>query len=98
MAYLIEFTMNARSRLLLQTCQDDLCGRFEPAALRPGQVIVPAYEFVGAVIDQIKPDVNVVARPVKAMSADKVTVEFGIVMGVKLSRSSLEAGRRCTSL
>jgi hypothetical protein len=83
MAYLIEVPVDAGGRLLVQANEDDLPGGLELAALRPGEVVARARESVEAAVDQIKPAVDAIAGRLKAMAADEVAVEFGIVLGAE---------------
>ena len=83
MAYVIEVPVDAGGRLLVQAGEDDLPGGLELASLRPGEIVARASESVEAAIDQIKPAVNAVSSRLKAMSADEVAVEFGIVLGAE---------------
>jgi Trypsin-co-occurring domain 1 len=83
MAYVMEVPVEAGGRMLVQIPEDELPGALELASLRPGEVVARASESVEAAIDQIKPAVNAVATRLKAMAADEVTVEFGIVLGAE---------------
>jgi hypothetical protein len=83
MTYVIEFPVEAGGRLLVQARADDLPDTLELAALRPGEVAARARESVEAAIDQIKPAINAVAERLKAVAADEVAVEFGIVLGAE---------------
>lgn len=83
MAYVIEIPVEAGGRLLVQASEDELPGELELAALRPGDVVARTRESVEAAIDQIKPAINAVAGRLKAMAADEVSVEFGIVLGAE---------------
>ncbi len=83
MAYVIEFPVEEGGRLLVQAGEDDLPGTLELASLRPGDLVARARGSVEAAIDQIKPAVNAVAGRLKAMAADEVEVEFGIVLGAE---------------
>jgi Trypsin-co-occurring domain 1 len=83
MAYVIEIPVEAGGRLLVQAREDELPGALELASLRSGEVVAQASESVEAAIDQIKPAVNAVASRLKALAADEVVVEFGIVLGVE---------------
>ena len=83
MAYVIEIPVEAGGRLLVQAREDDLPGGLELASLRPGEVVTRARESVEAAIDQIKPAINAVTSRLKAMTADDVAVEFGIVLGAE---------------
>jgi len=83
MAYVIEVPVETGGRLLVQVGEDDLPGELELASPRPGEVIARARESVEAAIDQIKPAITAVTERLKAMAADEVAVEFGIVLGVE---------------
>jgi hypothetical protein len=83
MAYVIEIPVEAGGRLLVQATADDLPDTLELAAVRPGEVAARARESVEAAIDQLKPAINAVADRLKAMAADEVTVEFGIMLGAE---------------
>jgi hypothetical protein len=83
MAYVIEIPVEAGGRLLVQVGADDLPGTLELASLRPGDVVARARESVEAAIDQIKPAIDAVAGRLRAMAAEAVTVEFGIVLGAE---------------
>jgi Trypsin-co-occurring domain 1 len=83
MAYVIEFPVDGGGQLLVQANEDDLPGTLELASLRPGDVVARARESVETAIDQIKPAINAVAGRLRAMSADEVEVEFGIVLGAE---------------
>ena len=83
MAYVIEIPVDAGGRLLVQAREDDLPSTLELASLRPGEVVARARESVEAAIDQIKPAINAVTDRLKAMSADQVEVEFGLVLGAE---------------
>ncbi len=83
MAYLIEVPVAAGGSLLVQAREDELPGGLELASLRPGEVVARARESVEAAIEQIKPAVDAVAGRLKAMAADEVTVEFGLVLGAE---------------
>ena len=64
--------------------EDDLPDGLVPAARpQPGRVVAYAKESVEDAIDQIKPGISAVAARLKAMAADEVTVEFGLVLGVE---------------
>ena len=82
MAYVIEIPVEAGGRCSSRP-GEDLPGALELASLRPGEVVARARESVEAAIDQIKPAINAVAARLKAMSADEVAVEFGIVLGAE---------------
>lgn len=83
MVYVIEVPVEAGGRLLVQAHEEDLPGALELASLRPGEVVARARESVEAAIDQIKPAINAVTGRLKAMAADEVEVEFGIVLGAE---------------
>jgi NTP-dependent ternary system trypsin peptidase co-occuring protein len=83
MSYVIEIPVEAGGQLLVQASEDELPGGLELASLRPGEVVARTRESVEAAIDQIKPAINAVAGRLKAMSADEVSVEFGIVLGAE---------------
>ena len=83
MAYVIEVPVEAGGRLLVQATGDELPGELELASLRPGEVVARARESVEAAFDQVKPAVEAVAGRLKAMAADEVAVEFGIVLGAE---------------
>ena len=83
MAYVIEIPVEAGGRLLVQAGEDDLPGTLELASLRPGDVVARARESVEAAIEQIRPAVDAVAGRLRAMAADEVAVEFGIVLGAE---------------
>ena len=83
MAYVIEIPVDAGGSLLVQAHEDDLPGGLELASLRPGEVVARARESLETAIDQIKPAVNAIAGRLKAMAADEVAVEFGIVLGAE---------------
>jgi hypothetical protein len=83
MAYVMEVPVDAGGRLLVQVPEDELPGALELASLRPGEVVARASESVEAAFDQIKPAVNAVASRLRAMAADEVAVEFGIVLGAE---------------
>lgn len=83
MAYVIEFPIDAGGHLLVQAAEDDLPDTLELASLRPGEIAIRARESVEAAIDQLKPAINAVTGRLKAMSADEVAVEFGIVLGAE---------------
>jgi Trypsin-co-occurring domain 1 len=83
MAYVIEIPVEAGGRLLVQARADDLPDTLELAALRPGEVVARARESVEEAIDQIKPAINAVTERLKAVAADEVAVEFGIVLGAE---------------
>ena len=69
--------------MLVQANEDDLPGTLELASLRPGDVVARARESVEAAVEQIKPALNAVTDRLKAMAADEVEVEFGIVLGAE---------------
>ena len=83
MVYVIEIPVEAGGNLLVQATADDLPDGLELAAVRPGEVAARARESVEAAIDQLKPAINAVADRLKAMAADEVTVEFGIMLGAE---------------
>ena len=83
MAYVIEFPVDAGGQLLVQANEDDLPGTLELASLRPGDVVARARESVEAAIDRIRPAIDAVTGRLKAMAADEVEVEFGIVLGAE---------------
>jgi hypothetical protein len=83
MAYVIEFPVVGGGRLLVQAREDELPGGLELASLRPGEVVARARESVEAAMDQIKPAINAVTSRMKALAADDMTVEFGIVLGAE---------------
>jgi hypothetical protein len=84
MAYVMEVPVTGGGRLLVQVDEDDLPDGLVPAARwRPGQVVVYAKESVEEALDQIKPAINAVAARLKSLSADEVTVEFGLVLGAE---------------
>jgi hypothetical protein len=83
MAYVIEFPVDAGGNLLVQAGVDDLPDTLELASLRSGEVAIRARESVETAIDQLKPAINAVTARLKAMSADQVAVEFGVVLGAE---------------
>ena len=83
MTYILEVPVEKGGRLLVQAGEDDLPEGLELAALRPGEVVARARESVETAINQIKPAVSAAVNELKAMSADEVTVEFGIVLGAE---------------
>jgi len=83
MAYVIEIPVEAGGQLLVQANEDDLPGTLELASLRPGDVVARARESVETAIDQIKPALNAVTERLRALAADEVEVEFGIVLGAE---------------
>jgi hypothetical protein len=83
MAYVIEIPVEAGGQLLVQVPEDELPGPLELASLRPGEVVARARESVEAAIDQIRPAIDAVTDRLKAVSADEVAVEFGIVLGAE---------------
>jgi len=83
MAYVIEIPVDSGGQLLVQANEDDLPGTLELASLRPGDVVARARESVEAAIDQIKPAIDAVTDWLKAMAADEIAVEFGIVLGAE---------------
>jgi hypothetical protein len=84
MAYVMEVPVDAGGRLLVQVPENELpAGALELASLRPGDVVARASESVEAAFDQIKPAVNAMASRLRAMAADEVAVEFGIVLGAE---------------
>lgn len=81
MTYVMEVPVAEGGQLLVQVDADDLPGGVRPAARgRPGQVVAVAKKSIEEAIDQIKPAVDAVASRLKTMSADEVTVEFGLVL------------------
>jgi hypothetical protein len=83
MAYLMEVPLEAGGHLLVQAAEDDLPGGLELASLRPGEVVARTRETVEEAVDQIKPAVTAVTSRLKALAADEVTVEFGLVLGAE---------------
>ena len=83
MSYVLEVPVEHGGRLLVQAGEADLVGGLELAALRPGAVVARARESVETAIDQLKPAISAVASRLKAIPADEVTVEFGILLGAE---------------
>jgi hypothetical protein len=83
MAYVMEVPVDAGGRLLVQIPENELPAALELASLRPGDVVARASESVEAAFDQIKPAVNAMASRLRAIAADEVAVEFGIVLGAE---------------
>ena len=84
MAYVMEVPVTDGGRLLVQVDDSDLPDGLVPAARRrPDQVVAVAKESVEEAIDQIKPGIEAVAARLKAMAADEVTVEFGLVLSAE---------------
>lgn len=95
MTYILEVPDEQGGRLLVQAGEGDLPGALELAALRPGEVVARARESIETAIDQIKPGIIAVTRRLRAMSADEMTIEFGIVLGAEtgavVAKGSAEA-------
>jgi hypothetical protein len=83
MTYILEVPAGQGGRLLVQVGEHDLGGGLELAALRPGEVVAQARESVETAMDQIKPAINAMMSRLRAMSADEVSLEFGIVLGAE---------------
>ncbi len=84
MVYVMEVPVTDGGRLFVQVDEDDLPGGLEPVARRrPGQVVAVAKETVEDAIDQITPAISAVAARLKAMAADEVTVEFGLLLSAE---------------
>jgi Trypsin-co-occurring domain 1 len=84
MAYVMEVPVTGGGRLLVQVDEDDLPGGLGSAARgRAGQVVAVAKDSVEDALDQLEPAVGAVASRLKAMAADEVTVEFGIVLSAE---------------
>jgi hypothetical protein len=81
MAYVMEVPVTDGGRLFVQVDEDDLPDGLEPAARRkPGQVVAHAKESVEDALDQVTPAIDAVAARLKALAADEVTVEFGLLL------------------
>jgi hypothetical protein len=83
MAYLVEVPVEGGGRLLVQALDEDVSGRLELAALRPGEIIARAGESLETTLDQIKPAIQAVVSRLTAMCPDEATVEFGILLGAE---------------
>lgn len=83
MTYILEVPVDHGGRLLVAAGEGDLAGGLELAARRPGEIVARASESVEAALDQIKPAINAVTSRLRAMSADEVAVEFGIILGAE---------------
>jgi hypothetical protein len=83
MAYLVEVPVDGGGSLLVEVSEEDLPGRLEFAALRPGEIVARAGESLGQAIDQLGPAIRTIRDHLAAMSPDETTVEFGIILGAE---------------
>ena len=94
MAYVIEIPVEDGGRLFAQVTDDDLPDGLELAA-RPGEIAARAAESVEDALKQITPAIRSVTRNVRELTADEVTIEFGIIFGVEagviVAKGSAEA-------
>jgi len=81
--YLIEVPVEGGGRLLVQVSDAELPGDLQLAAARPGEVVARARQSLEQALDQIKPAIRAVLDRLVAMSADEVSVEFGLTLGAE---------------
>jgi hypothetical protein len=80
----MEVPVNVGGRLLVQIDEDDLPDGLVPAGRpQPGQVVAYAKESIESAIDQIRPAISTIADRLKAMAADEITAEFGLVLSAE---------------
>jgi hypothetical protein len=84
-AYLVEIPVEGGGVLRVQAAEDDIPAGLGPAARRDrsGQVVVKAKESVQAALSDIEPAIAAATRRLRALAADELTVEFGLVLGVE---------------
>jgi hypothetical protein len=85
MSYLVEMPVDGGGVLRVQAAEEDIPAGLEPAALRgrSGQVVIKAKESVQAALADIEPAIAATTRQLRALAADELTVEFGLVLGVE---------------
>ena len=85
MAYLVEIPVDGGGVLRVQGSEEDLPDGLDLAARqgRGGLVTMRAKESVQAALDEIKPAITATAARLRAMAADEVTVEFGLLLGME---------------
>lgn len=85
MSYVIvEYPVEGGGVLRVQEDEDSLPDGLVPVARRgKGPLVLRAKESVEAALDQIKPAISATAARLRAMAADEVSVEFGLVLGIE---------------
>lgn len=84
MAYLVEYPVEGGGVLRVQGVEEDAPSGLELAARGPaGLPLVKAKETVQAALAEIEPAITAVANRLKAMAADEVTMEFGLMLGAE---------------
>jgi hypothetical protein len=82
--YVMEVPIANGGHLLVQVDEGDLPGGPVPVARRRSdQVVAVAKQSVERALDQIKPSISVVTERLRAMAADEITVEFGLVLSAE---------------
>jgi hypothetical protein len=86
MAYILEMPVAGGGMLRVQGAEEDVPAGLEPAARRmrgSGTLVVRTKESVQAAIDEIQPAIVATAARLRAITADELTVEFGLLLGAE---------------
>jgi len=83
MMQVLEIPVEAGGQLLVQVHEDDIPDGIVLAAVRPGVVIAQASQSLEASLEEIRPAITAVTNRLRALAADEVSVEFGLVLGAE---------------
>jgi hypothetical protein len=84
MTYVMEMPVEGGGVLRVQLAEEDVPAGLRMAANdRTGQIVERTTQTLQSALDDVKPAITVATSKLRALAADEVTVEFGLMLGLE---------------
>lgn len=80
--YLLEVPVENGGSLVVEVNENDVPSDLQLAS-KPGEIAARASQTLEQALDQVKPAIGAVLDKIRTFAPDKVTVEFGLVLGAE---------------